>query len=131
MLAYGASIVLYVSAAQRMGAARSQMLFASAPFWGTLGAVLFLGERITPLQGASALLLAGSLALLFRDRHEHEHVHEPMEHVHAHHHLDGHHTHAHPEHDPAAVHTHWHRHEPLVHAHPHWPDLHHRHEHSR
>jgi drug/metabolite transporter (DMT)-like permease len=128
-LSYGASIALYVAAAQKLGAARSQMLFASAPVWGVLGSILALGEGLTPLQAGAAGLLAVALAVLFRDRHEHEHQHRAMEHTHAHDHLDGHHVHEHPGLDPALMHTHWHRHEPLTHAHRHWPDLHHRHGH--
>lgn len=41
-----------------------------------------------------------------RERHFHEHTHEPM------------------------AHTHSHRHEVLTHEHPHYPDIHHRHGHS-
>jgi drug/metabolite transporter (DMT)-like permease len=128
-LSYGASIVLYISAAQQMGATRSQMLFATAPFWGALGAFLFLSESVTALPAAAAVLMLASLIVLFRDRHEHEHEHAALEHIHAHDHTDPHHSHEHPELESGTVHTHWHRHEPIVHTHPHWPDLHHRHEH--
>jgi drug/metabolite transporter (DMT)-like permease len=129
VLSYGVSVVLYISAAQRLGATRSQMLFASAPFWGAAGSVLVLNEAVSLQQAGAAALLAGALVLLFRDRHEHRHVHEALEHVHTHGHADGHHTHEHPGLTSDVVHTHWHRHEPLEHAHPHWPDLHHRHGH--
>jgi drug/metabolite transporter (DMT)-like permease len=126
---YGASVALYIGAAQQLGATRAQGVFASAPFLGAGLAWLALGEPIEAAQIAGAALLAASVALLLRSRHGHEHVHAAREHVHAHRHDDGHHDHPHPELDPAAVHTHWHRHASVRHAHPHWPDLHHRHRH--
>ena len=43
VLAYGASIVLYISAAQRLGATRAQIAFASAPFFGVLLSVVAAG----------------------------------------------------------------------------------------
>jgi drug/metabolite transporter (DMT)-like permease len=125
---YGASIALYVSSAQQLGATRAQGLFATAPFLGAAIAVVLLAEPLSPVRLVAAGLLAVSVALLLRARHDHEHVHEALEHVHAHRHDDGHHDHAHPGAAPG-VHSHWHRHEPLVHSHPHWPDLHHHHPH--
>jgi len=129
-LAYGASVVLYVSAAQQLGATRAQAAFASAPFLGAGLAWAVLGEPIGIAQVLGAALLAGSLLLLLRARHGHQHAHAAVEHVHAHRHDDDHHRHEHPGVRTGAAHTHWHRHEPIVHAHPHWPDLHHRHAHS-
>lgn len=130
-LAYGASIALYVSAAQQLGATRAQGVFAVAPFLGAGLAWLVLGEPIGVARATGAVVLAASVALLLRARHEHEHAHGEVEHVHAHRHDDGHHLHGHPGLPSATRHVHWHRHEPLVHAHPHWPDLHHRHDHRR
>lgn len=129
-LAYGASVTLYVSAAQQLGATRAQGAFATAPFFGAGLAFVALGEPIGAARAAGAALLAGSVLLLLRARHEHEHSHAALEHLHAHRHDDGHHAHAHEEQPTRPVHTHWHRHEPIVHAHPHWPDLHHRHPHG-
>ena len=128
-LAYGASIVLYIRGAQQLGATRSQMLFATAPFLGVLIAWLFLGEPVLPVQIAAALLMAGALWVLFADRHEHEHVHAAQAHTHAHRHNDGHHDHSHPDVPPDAWHTHEHEHGAVHHRHPHVPDLHHRHSH--
>ncbi len=128
-LSYGASIALYVSAAHALGATRAQLAFASAPFFGAALAVAFLGERLDALQGVSAALLAGSLALVLRDRHGHWHAHAALAHTHLHRHDDGHHQHAHPGRPASELHAHWHEHPPLAHAHPHWPDLHHRHPH--
>lgn len=39
-ISYGASIVLYINAAQALGASRSQMIFASAPLFGLISSAL-------------------------------------------------------------------------------------------
>jgi drug/metabolite transporter (DMT)-like permease len=129
-LCYGASIVLYVTAAQALGATRAQVAFASAPLFGVGLAALWLGEPLSLLQLVVAAALALSAALVLRDRHGHLHEHEAIAHVHRHRHDDGHHLHAHPDPQPAEAHAHWHTHGPLSHAHAHWPDLHHRHRHK-
>ena len=129
-LCYGASIALYVTSAQALGATRAQVLFASAPLFGVGLASLWLGEPLSGAQLAAAGGLALSAALVLRDRHEHLHVHQAIAHVHWHRHDDGHHLHAHPSGQQAEAHAHWHTHEPLRHAHAHWPDLHHRHRHG-
>ena len=128
-LCYGASIVLYVNAAQALGATRAQVAFACAPLFGVGLAALWLGEPLSVGQGAAAAALALSVALVLRDRHAHGHSHEAIAHVHWHRHDDGHHRHAHPDLPAAEAHAHWHEHEPVSHAHAHWPDLHHRHRH--
>ena len=127
---YGASIALYIAAAQQMGATRAQMAFASAPFFGVALAATVLREPISEGQIGAAGLLVASLVLLFRDRHSHEHVHEETAHAHMHRHDDGHHTHVHPGLPSCTRHSHRHEHERIVHSHPHWPDLHHRHAHG-
>jgi drug/metabolite transporter (DMT)-like permease len=129
-LSYGASIALYIAAAQELGATRAQAVFASAPFVGAVLAFAVMGEPFGAAHVAACLLLLPSLTALFLSQHAHTHTHEALEHVHSHRHDDGHHLHAHPGQSPALRHSHPHRHEPLVHAHPHWPDLHHRHGHS-
>lgn len=129
VFSYGASIVLYITAAQNIGAARGQMFFASSPFFGVVLSAVFLGEVVSAVQLVSIGVLAGSLVLVFRDRHEHVHAHEELEHAHSHRHDDGHHVHEHADGRGERRHTHRHRHEAKVHAHPHWPDLHHRHDH--
>lgn len=129
-LSYGASIALYITAAQQMGATRAQMLFASAPFFGVTFAALALAEPLSVGQLAAGALLIGSLVLLFRDRHSHQHVHVACAHEHMHRHDDGHHTHVHPGLPASTRHSHAHEHERIVHSHPHWPDLHHRHDHE-
>lgn len=124
---YGASIVLYVRAAQHLGATRSQMAFATAPFLGA--ALAWTVEPVLAVQVVAGLLLAGAVALSLTGRHHHEHAHGRLVHTHLHRHAEGHHDHHHPGLPDGAWHTHEHRHEPVVHSHPHQPDLHHRHEH--
>jgi drug/metabolite transporter (DMT)-like permease len=128
-LGYGASIVLYISGAQQLGATRSQMIFATAPFWGVLAAWGLVGEAVALAQLAAGALMALALWILHRERHAHLHRHEPQVHTHLHRHDDGHHIHPHPGLPPDTWHRHEHAHEPRTHAHPHHPDLHHRHEH--
>lgn len=128
-LCYGASIILYVRAAQQTGATRAQAVFASSPFLGAALAVIVAGETLTLLQGLAAALFGAGLIFLLRGRHGHDHLHEAMEHAHEHRHNDGHHGHEHPGQAPCLVHSHVHRHAPTRHAHSHWPDLHHRHDH--
>jgi drug/metabolite transporter (DMT)-like permease len=127
--AYGASIALYIRAAQDLGAVRAQALFASAPFVGAAISCALLGEALDPRTLVAAALLAGSAWLLFGDMHAHRHQHLPIEHVHSHRHDDDHHDHLHADLAPAAQHSHSHRHAAIAHTHPHWPDLHHRHQH--
>jgi drug/metabolite transporter (DMT)-like permease len=130
-LAYGASIVLYITAAQGLGAVRGQMIFSSAPFFGLVLSWTFLKEPLTAVHGFAAAFQVFGLALVFGDKHAHRHAHEEMEHTHLHSHDDGHHSHVHPGMDPKLRHSHPHRHEPLEHSHSHWPDLHHRHRHKQ
>ena len=129
VFSYGFSISLYILAAQNLGATRSQMIFASAPFCGVILSVLLLGETISVVQVAAAVILVFSLIVLFRGQHTHSHTHEPLHHKHRHRHDDGHHDHAHTDGEGAVYHSHWHTHEPITHAHPHLPDIHHRHRH--
>lgn len=128
--AYGLSLLLYVRAAQQLGAARSQMVFATAPFVGVAAAWWLFAEPILPLQLLAAALMAAALWVLLRDHHGHPHVHEPVRHTHLHRHDDGHHDHTHPGLPPGAWHTHEHTHGRRAHVHPHVPDLHHRHDHE-
>ena len=126
-LSYGASILLDMYALRLLGAAREAAYFATAPFMGAALAVPLLGDRFGVGETAAALLMAGGVVLLVREKHSHVHTHEPVEHEHRHVH-DEHHQHAHdgPVSEP---HSHVHRHEPIRHEHPHVPDLHHRHRH--
>ncbi len=125
---YGVSIVLYITAAQNIGATRAQMFFAANPFFGVILSVAILSETITIIQLVAGAILIGSLFLVFRDSHEHEHTHDGQEHEHSHRHDDSHHGHEHTE-MVLGRHTHRHKHDHVTHHHPHWPDLHHRHDH--
>ncbi|MCI0341963.1 MAG: EamA family transporter [Planctomycetales bacterium] len=132
-VSYGVALLLYILALRLLGAARQAAYFATAPFVGALAAVPVLGERPGPVQLLAGGLMLAGVWLLFRERHGHVHVHEPMEHDHVHSHdgHDEHHRHDHPGHEGpvAGPHSHPHRHERLVHDHEHVPDLHHRHGH--
>jgi drug/metabolite transporter (DMT)-like permease len=128
-LGYGLSLALFVHALRQLGAARTGAYFSTAPFLGTIGAVVLLGEPVTPQLVVAGALMATGVWLHLTEDHQHEHSHEFMEHAHAHVH-DEHHQHAHLPGDPVGEpHTHMHRHEPLRHSHPHTPDLHHTHRH--
>ncbi|MCB9780955.1 MAG: DMT family transporter [Alphaproteobacteria bacterium] len=129
-LAYGASIVLYIRGAQQLGATRSQMLFATAPFLGTAVAWVALGETVLPVQLGATGLMVLALGLLLTGHHAHAHRHAAVRHTHAHRHDDGHHRHEHPDLPAEVWHTHEHGHLPVEHSHPHAPDLHHRHRHG-
>ena len=129
-LSYGVSLLLYIASAQQLGAARSQLVFSTAPLWGIALAWLALREPMLSSQLAAAALIALALWLLYRERHEHEHGHQELTHTHHHRHDDGHHDHKHAEAVmPGVWHTHEHKHSPVTHSHPHQPDMHHRHEH--
>ena len=127
--AYGISISLYISAAQHLGATRSQMIFASAPFFGVILAVLFLGDSFGLYHLFALTLLIVSLIFLLRDKHSHSHQHNLLHHKHLHSHGGLHHNHDHVKEKTGIFHTHWHTHGPTTHSHPHWPDVHHRHKH--
>lgn len=117
-VAYGLSIFFYIRAQKELGAAKTSVYYASAPFIGVLlSLVLFRelpGWRFLP---ALALMLAGTVlsatdAVSTQHTHAHAHVH-----THAHMHGGVAHTHEH-----AHEHTHLHAHgadpnEPHDHAH--------------
>jgi drug/metabolite transporter (DMT)-like permease len=129
-LAYGASILLYVSGAQQLGATRSQLIFSTAPAWGIVLAWGVLGEAVEALQLVAAGLMALAIWLWLSEQHEHKHAHSATSHTHWHRHDDAHHEHAHADGKSGpSWHSHQHTHEPTVHSHEHRPDLHHRHDH--
>jgi drug/metabolite transporter (DMT)-like permease len=124
---YGMSITLWVRGAQQLGAARGQVIFATAPFIGAVVSWAILADPIQPVQIVALLIAAAGVALALRSAHLHQHHHHTTRHTHEHDH-DEHHDHTHAD-CFAGRHTHPHEHRELVHAHPHVPDLHHRHEH--
>jgi drug/metabolite transporter (DMT)-like permease len=126
---YGVSLVCFILALRHLGTARTGAYFSFAPFAGASLAVLVFGEPMTLTFLVAAGLMAVGLYLHLAERHEHEHVHEPLAHEHRHVH-DAHHQHTHgPNDPPGEPHTHLHAHARLVHSHPHYPDIHHRHGH--
>ncbi|MEZ5228206.1 MAG: DMT family transporter [Acidimicrobiales bacterium] len=110
---YGVSIVLWVKGARDLGAARGQIIFATAPFIGASIAWTVLDETVTAVQLVAVVLAAAGVALSIESAHGHAHRHEPIEHDHEHTHDDGHHEH-HDGHPVARRHAHPHRHEPRV-----------------
>ncbi len=126
---YGASITLWVAGARDLGAARGQLVFATAPFVGAIVAWTVFTEPVTTRELVSLVIAAAGVSFVLGSDHLHVHAHEAVEHDHEHVHDDGHHNHVHPGAVPDR-HQHVHRHEPTAHAHPHVPDLHHRHDHA-
>jgi drug/metabolite transporter (DMT)-like permease len=126
---YGVSLALFVLGLRHLGAARTGAYFSTAPFLGTLVAIVVLGEPITGQLAVAGLLMAVGVWLHVTERHEHEHEHKPLTHSHAHVH-DEHHQHVHdPIDPPGEPHSHQHRHGWIRHKHPHVPDMHHTHGH--
>jgi drug/metabolite transporter (DMT)-like permease len=126
---YGLSITLWVAGARDLGAARGQLVFATAPFVGAVVAWSAFNEPVAAREVVSLLIAAVGVSFVLKSEHQHEHVHDAVEHDHEHVHDDGHHDHWHPA-GEMVRHRHPHRHEVVSHAHPHVPDLHHRHEHA-
>jgi drug/metabolite transporter (DMT)-like permease len=128
-LGYGVSLALFVFALRDLGTARTGAYFSTAPFIGTLVAVVLLGEPVTIQLVIAGALMALGVWLHLTEQHEHRHEHTPMTHSHAHMH-DAHHHHSHDGSDPAGEpHSHEHTHEPMMHTHRHVPDMHHPHRH--
>ncbi|MCU0615170.1 MAG: DMT family transporter [Desulfobacterales bacterium] len=126
---YGLSVMFYISAAQRIGATRSQIIFSASPFFGVLFSALFLAEIISKLQILSTFMILSALVILFFDHHSHIHCHGTKIHKHWHYHDDKHHDHGNDVPSHGIFHTHHHRHQKTTHSHPHWPDQNHRHDH--
>ncbi len=126
---YGLSLMLYVLALRRIGAARTGAYFALAPFVGAAAAIAVLGEYPGSLFWPAASLMAFGVWLHLHENHEHFHRHDATTHDHGHRH-DEHHQHTHDfPWDGREPHAHPHFHPPLSHSHQHYPDLHHRHRH--
>jgi drug/metabolite transporter (DMT)-like permease len=130
VLSYGFSIMLYITAAQGLGAIRGQMIFSTAPFFGLLFSVTVLAEPFTGNQALAAGLMVISIIILSSEKHEHIHRHYPLSHEHTHRHDELHHDHQHDAYHLRVSHSHWHEHTSMEHSHIHCPDLHHRHRHK-
>ena len=81
---YGASITLYIHAAQRLGATRGQIIFSTAPFFGLLLSAMWLSEPLQWLHYFAALLFVVGIALLLVESHAHTHDHAALSHAHRH-----------------------------------------------
>ncbi len=125
---YGISITLWVAGARDLGAARGQLVFATAPFVGAIVAWTVFAEPVASREVMSLVIAAVGVSFVLHSDHQHEHRHESVDHDHEHVHDDGHHEHGHSV-GELVRHQHPHRHETVAHVHPHVPDLHHRHEH--
>jgi drug/metabolite transporter (DMT)-like permease len=125
---YGVSITLWVAGARELGAARGQLVFATAPFVGACVAWTVLGDDVSARAVIALVVAAAGVLLVVRSDHAHEHSHEAITHDHEHEHGDAHHDHAHAE-GFAGRHAHEHAHVAVTHVHPHLPDVHHRHAH--
>ncbi|MBE0410351.1 MAG: EamA family transporter [Anaerolineales bacterium] len=128
---YGVSITLFVLAMRGLGAARTGMLYATAPFIGATLSFVLLREQPSLLFLVSIPLMVLGVVLMVSESHAHSHAHEFEEHNHRHSHPEIHHDHTHASEalDETPTHAHWHIHPPGVHVHEHNPDLHHQHPH--
>jgi len=127
-VSYGLSIYFYIAAQRELGAARTSIYYAAAPFIGVLISWIVLRDAITGsfLTALSIMLIGTYFAI--SEKHEHPHIHVEQTHEHRHRHDDGHHSH----HDDEITeeHSHEHTHETQAHTHSHMPELHHRHKHE-
>ncbi|MFN8050974.1 MAG: DMT family transporter [Acidimicrobiales bacterium] len=126
---YGMSIILWVTSARRLGAARSQGVFATAPFVGMALGWILTDDPVQTAQLVALVVMVIGVALVVTSSHLHEHRHPAETHTHRHRHDDDHHTHTHTE-PVSGWHIHEHEHLELVHAHDHVPDEAHRHPHA-
>lgn len=127
-VAYGLSIYFYIIAQRDLGAARTSVFYAAAPFIGVVTSWIFLKESITiSFFVALVIMFIGSYYAV-SEKHSHMHTHVEIIHDHKHNHKDMHHNHTH-EQAIIGEHSHEHTHETIEHKHDHTPDLHHRHSH--
>ena len=125
---YGISITMWVAGARDLGAARAQVIFATAPFLGAIVAWTLFGDAVTVPAIVALVVAAIGVGLVTRSDHGHLHTHPAVEHDHEHTHDDGHHDHEHAD-GFRGRHQHGHIHAAREHTHAHVPDLHHRHDH--
>lgn len=129
LVSYGGSLVLFVLALRHLGAARTSAYYSTAPFVGSVLAIVLLGEPVSIRLVLAGTLMAVGTWLHITEAHAHWHSHEALKHEHRHVH-DTHHLHAHEDGRVSeGEHAHWHLHDPAMHRHAHYPDLHHRHNH--
>lgn len=127
-VAYGLSIFFYVTAQRDLGAARTSIYYAAAPFVGVIASWLILREQVSFSFVIALVIMIAGTYLVISEKHSHIHSHEFIDHDHRHNHNDGHHNHKHEE-NLSIEHSHKHIHEEIQHKHSHSPDLHHKHLH--
>ena len=127
-VSYGLSIFFYIAAQRELGAARTSIYYAAAPFIGVLISWLLLKDIITDTFLIALLIMILGTYFAITEKHVHLHSHVQETHEHRHHHDDGHHNHLH-DHEIVGEHSHVHIHEALEHEHMHTPELHHQHKH--
>ena len=127
-VSYGLSIFFYIEAQRELGAARTSIYYATAPFLGVIISWIALRDAITgSFLAALTVMLIGTY-LAISEKHSHSHIHVEETHDHRHSHDDEHHNHQHDEKIPGE-HSHVHTHEAMEHSHTHTPELHHQHTH--
>ncbi len=129
LVAYGASIWLYVLAQRGLGAARTSAYYAVAPFVGVAVSLAVFRQSPEPRFWVALAIMAAGVAVAALERHAHAHAHETITHEHRHAHDDGHHLHTHE--GFTGEHSHAHTHPAMRHAHPHAQDAHHMHTHGK
>jgi drug/metabolite transporter (DMT)-like permease len=82
LFGYGVSLVFFVLGLRDLGTARTGAYFYLAPFVGAVLSILPLHDPISWRLFAAGCLMAVGLWLHLSERHEHEHIHEPLEHEH-------------------------------------------------
>lgn len=128
-VSYGLSIFFYVSAQRELGAARTSIYYAAAPFIGVVISWVVLRDAITgSFLIALTIMLIGTYFAI-SEKHKHPHAHVEETHAHRHSHSDGHHTHHHNG-EISGEHSHEHTHEAMEHTHTHMPEIHHQHTHE-
>lgn len=76
VLGYGVSLVLYVFALRRLGAARAGAYFGVAPFVGAVAGIVAFSQPVTWQLAAAGILMAVGVWLHLSEHHVHEHLHE-------------------------------------------------------
>lgn len=126
-VAYGLSIFFYITAQRNLGAARTSVFYAAAPFVGVLASWIILGESISGSFLIALVIMITGTYFAISESHRHIHRHDAITHEHRHNHADGHHDHLHEGLEDE--HSHEHTHDEKKHKHSHTPDIHHRHPH--
>lgn len=70
------SLALFVVALRHLGTARTGAYFVTAPFVGTVAAVLFLHDPVTWQLAIAGSLMGVGVWLHLTEDHDHEHIHE-------------------------------------------------------